>query len=285
MTEKRNHGLSAAAKLTPPNKMKHHVVIEKKVGETPLMALNAWKTANPMYKSVSASYAGRLDPMASGKLLILLGDECKRQKKFTNLDKEYEIEMLLDVGSDTGDALGLVQYSDSKSTINTEQLKAVLRAEKGTHLRQYPHFSSKTVNGKPLFLHALEGTLDDISIPKHDERIYRIKERRITHISSKTLVARIDEFLAKVPTSDQPSKQLGADFRIKAVRASWEALFAEAGERSFVVLTLRVACGSGTYMRSFAGRIGEALGTNALALSINRTKIGKYWMGWWLKQY
>lgn len=46
--------------------MKRFVVLEKPTGETPLMAIKRWKIANPEYSEVPASYAGRLDPMASG---------------------------------------------------------------------------------------------------------------------------------------------------------------------------------------------------------------------------
>ncbi|TSC71134.1 MAG: tRNA pseudouridine55 synthase [Parcubacteria group bacterium Gr01-1014_49] len=265
--------------------MKKRVVIEKCVGETPLMALQRWKQVNPAYKSVPASYAGRLDPMARGKLLVLLGEECKKQKAYTGLDKEYEIEVLLDAGSDTGDALGLVKYAHKETRMGQGALREALRAELGTHLRAYPQFSSKTVGGKPLFLHALEGGISAINIPKHEEHIYRIKVQEIATISSAALAVRLHEFLARVPKSSEPSKLLGADFRIGDVRASWERLFAEAGERNFTVISLRIACGSGTYMRSFAGRIGETLGTQGLALSINRTRIGTYWKGWWIKSF
>ncbi|NNM83934.1 hypothetical protein HKL94_01825 [Candidatus Parcubacteria bacterium] len=265
--------------------LKRKLIIEKNVGDTPLMAIQKWKRENPAYEQVPASYAGRLDPMARGKLLVLLGEECKRQESYTNLDKEYDLEVLLDVGSDTGDALGLVAYSHKETSLERDTLKAVLQAEIGTHQRPYPHFSSKPVNGKPLFLHTLEGMIGEVNIPEHEERTYRIKKQRVTRISTDALSARVKNFLAKVPKSEQPSKQLGADFRVTEVRASWEALLTEAGQRTFAVLSLRVACGSGTYMRALAGRIGKALGTRALALSINRTKIGIYWKGWWIKQF
>lgn len=265
--------------------MKRRVIIEKLVGETPLAALGRWKEANPAYKELPASYAGRLDPMASGKLLVLLGEECKRQKAYTKLDKEYEIEVLLDAGSDTGDALGLVEYAGKETRVERGALRKALRAELGVHVCAYPQFSSKTVGGKPLFLHALLGGISAINIPEHKEHIYRIKVQDISTISSEALAVRINEFLARVPKSGEPSKLLGADFRIEDVRASWEKLFSEAGQRTFTVLSLRVSCGSGTYMRSLAGRIGQALGTRGLALSINRTKIGTYWMGWWVRSF
>ena len=286
--------------------MKRFVVLEKKVGETPLAALEAWKRAHPEYTNMSASYAGRLDPMASGKLLILLGEECKKQAHYTGLDKEYEVEILLDIGSDTGDALGLVTPFEKETAIPARRrLAGILRGEEGKHVRAYPQFSSKTVNGKPLFLHTLEGNIHTIDIPTHEERIYHIQYRGSTLTSERALRARIDTFLEKVPTSNEPSKVLGADFRINAVRSSWQKIlpFASASggqqekhshilenlrmlhERNFVILKLKVVCGTGAYMRSLAGRLGEALGTKGLALSIHRTKIGTYWNGLWLRQF
>lgn len=266
--------------------MKRCVVIDKKVGETPLTALNEWKEQNPEYKNVPASYAGRLDPMASGKLLVLLGEECKRQKEYTKLDKEYVIEVLLDVGSDTGDALGLVEYSGKKTPVdNFSRLGEILRSEEGSHVRKYPIFSSKTVAGKPLFLYALEGTISNIEVPVHEELLYKIKFLGVTSLSNSELSARIGDFLTRVPCSTEPSKALGADFRIDEVRRSWDSLLESTRECNFAVISLRVTCGSGTYMRSLAPRIGEELGTRALALSIHRAKIGVYRWGFWIRQY
>lgn len=248
------------------------------------MAVSSWKKEHPDLAELPASYAGRLDPMASGKLLVLFGDECKKQKQYTGLDKEYEVEVLLDIGSDTGDALGIVSASGRETRVDEKVLRELLKSEVGAHERAYPAYSSKTVNGKPLFLYALEGKLGEIEIPTHEEKIYRISLLHMNRISSVELRTRIDEFLSLAPTSDEPSKQLGADFRIKAVRESWNTALADE-QRSYMVVRLRIACASGTYMRSLAGRIGEALGTKALALSIHRTKIGKYWKGVWWRVY
>jgi tRNA pseudouridine55 synthase len=52
------------------------------------------------------------------------------------------------------------------------------------------------------------------------------------------------------------------------------------GERKTLALffppELRVICGSGTYMRSIADSLGREVGIPALALSIKRTKVGKW---------
>jgi tRNA pseudouridine55 synthase len=264
--------------------MRRYITLDKKRGETPLAAIVAWKAAHQEYKDIPASYAGRLDPMATGKLLVLFGDECKQQNQYTGMDKEYEIEVLLDIGSDTGDALGIVSASPKETTVDAVSLNAALSTEKGAHVRPYPAYSSKTVNGKPLFLHTLEGNLSNIVIPEHVERIYGINFLGISLLSSQELEKRVEEFLALVPMTEEPSKALGKNFRIDAVRESWKNVFT-LPNRSYAVLRLRVTCASGTYMRSLAGRIGASLGATALALSIHRSKIGRYRFGFWIKQY
>ncbi|MSU74340.1 hypothetical protein EXS57_01005 [Candidatus Kaiserbacteria bacterium] len=269
--------------------MKRCVVLHKNIGQTPLMVLHEWKRQNPTYAEVPVCYAGRLDPMASGKLLILLGEECKRQRVYSDLDKEYEIEVLLDIGSDTGDVLGLPMYAERETTVH-KNIVDLLHKEQGAHMRAYPVFSSKTVRGKPLFLHALEGTLGDIGVPEHIESIYTIELQSLFSISAHQLEARILSLLEQVPHTDEPSKRLGEDFRVGAIRAQWKSLFEITQEREFTVLRLKVICASGTYMRSLAGRIGKSLQSKALALSITRTQIGKYvplWrgMGWWSRTY
>jgi len=269
--------------------MKRFVVLDKGVGETPLGAIQEWKKRNPAYANVSASYAGRLDPMASGKLLVLLGNECKRQRVYTGLDKEYEIEVLLDLGSDTGDVLGLSEYAVKETYPDASAVAATIHSEHGTHTQAYPIFSSKTVAGKPLFLHALEGTLSDIEVPTHPERIYSIHHQSSYRIPASELKTKISALLDRVPRTTEPSKRLGEDFRIDSIRARWESLFKTMPKRDFAVLRLRVVCASGTYMRSLAGRIGTSLGTTALALSIKRTKIGTFiplWKtGFWTRTY
>lgn len=253
-----------------------YVVIHKQRGETPLEAIARWRTAYPDLASLPASYAGRLDPMAEGKLLVLLGAECRRQDDYIGLDKEYDVEVLLDFSTDTGDALGLPAYASTETHPSRHEVREALRAQLGTQTVPYPAFSSKTVGGKPLFLYALEGTLDTISIPTHEETIYRIRMLGAMRVSRTLLRHRLEEALAVVPRSDDPSKELGADFRQDVIRAGWRTLLTSLPEREFTILTLRVTCGSGTYMRTLAERLGTALSTTALALSIKRTRIGRY---------
>lgn len=263
--------------------MRSWIVLHKEVGETPLVALERFRRAQQLDARTPLAYAGRLDPMASGKLLVLIGDECKRQDAYLGLDKEYEIEILVGVGSDTGDALGLVKPDNRPLVEDAHAIHRALTSEVGTFERAYPHYSSKTVNGVPLFLHALRGTLDEIAVPTHAETIHTAKVLSREHISTEDLRSRVEVYLSNVPRSSDPRKELGKDFRIEDVRASWEEVLTE--EREYHIIHARIVCGSGVYMRTLAQRVGEKLGTSALALSIKRTRIGKYWHGLWIRSY
>jgi len=266
-----------------------HIVLHKARGLTPLETIAAWRAEAAIPADVPTSFAGRLDPMAEGKLLVLIGEECKRQREYTKLDKEYVVEVALGVSTDTGDVLGIPSVSTPLPTPTSAHVRRSLLKERGIHEHAYPVFSSKTVSGKPLFLYALEGTLHTIEIPKHKENLYSLKLEDVRTYSVDEFRTRIEAGLSHTPTSDEPSKALGADFRIGTIRPAWENLLAQRSE-PFTVLSIRVACGSGTYMRTLAERIGASLGTSACALSIRRTRIGRYIKlplntGFWLQDY
>ena len=133
-------------------------IIEKELGESPLQALERFRASDPRLADVPLTYAGRLDPMAEGKLLVLIGEECKRKEEYLRLDKEYAFEILFGVSSDTGDVLGMPEACGLPPLKEDEVLKAA-EGMTGGHRLPYPAFSSKPVGGKPLFEHALGGRL------------------------------------------------------------------------------------------------------------------------------
>lgn len=254
-----------------------YVLLEKAVGQTPLEVVEFWRSSQgDSLKGIPLAYAGRLDPMASGTLLILIGDECKNQAAYHGLDKTYTIEVLFGTESDTGDVLGHVGEVAKKVTEVTE-LESAIAAYTGTVEFPYPVFSSRTVQGKPLHTWALEGRLDEIIIPKKQSNIYSLA---VLSLITRTREAIYDEVITKIgllPTVTDPKKAIGNDFRRQTVLASWE-VFRTAGKDSdvFSIATLRCTCSSGTYMRTLAEQLGKKIGSSGLAYSIHRNTIGKF---------
>ncbi len=248
--------------------MKKIILLNKKEGETPLEALEAFRRKNKEYKDVPMTYAGRLDPMASGLLLILAGEETKNKDKYLNLDKEYEFEVLFGFSTDTYDILGKVQHSHILENVGmsdmSENIKTTLKKFKGDIVQQYPAYSSKTVNGKPLFAYAREGV--EIEAPSREVTVKDLKLKNLKTITGSKLLKDVEKRISKV----------GGDFRQKEILKVWKKELGKKEKNKFLLGFFTIKCTSGTYVRTIANSLGEELGVPALAYSIKRTRLGKW---------
>lgn len=265
-----------------------YATIEKAVGETPLVTAERLRKNLNIPEHIPLAYAGRLDPMASGKLLILIGDECKKQKEYHSFDKEYRVEILLGAQSDTGDVLGLIQPFVIPRITETN-IQSVLTSLRGEISLPYPHFSSKTVRGKPLHVWALEGRLTEIEIPIQSSTMYRVQFNGLRLTSREEILKTIREKIETIPPVTDIRKALGADFRRDEVRLSWDT-FKVTCPAQLPIITATFIASSGTYMRSLSQLIGEKLGSSGLAYSIHRTTIGRYTplfgnIGFWTQKF
>lgn len=129
-------------------------------------------------------YAGRLDPMARGVLVLLVDDENKNRTQYEFFDKEYTFKCIFGLSTDTYDVLGLIQekageLSICSSSLSPEQFQQELQNHftthfLGKHFQLYPPYSSVRVKGKPLFQWAKEGKLDQVTIPGKNVEIHSI---------------------------------------------------------------------------------------------------------------
>lgn len=265
-----------------------YTTIEKTVGETPLVALERVRTKLNISSEIPLAYAGRLDPMASGKLLILIGDECKVQEKYHAFDKEYQVEILLGASSDSGDVLGLISNSEHQVVLKEDILR-VLKNHIGKIALPYPKFSSKTIKGKPLHTWTLENRLSEIEVPIKESTVHALRFVNLKTVLKSEILDTVRNKIETIPPVTDARKALGADFRREIVRESWDQ-FALKPQESYQILTITCIASSGTYMRSLGEKIASELKTTGLAYSIHRTKIGRYksfgkkW-GIWLKQF
>lgn len=252
--------------------------VGKRVGETPLMALERYRAVQQIPARIPIAYAGRLDPMASGTLLLLLGEECKQQALYHKLDKAYRFSICFGCASDTGDILGrLLPYSRTAKLPTETQLERLARSVSGTTLSlPYPQYSSKPVQGKPLFRWALEDRLDEVTIPTRSMHVYRFSLERVRTRTLTQLAHFARVKIDTLPKTTEPSKALGADFRRDAVQADWARLAASAPETRVTIAAFRAVVQSGTYIRALAPYLGELLHTPALATHIHRTTVGRF---------
>ena len=270
------------------------LVIYKNAGETPLEALGRMKNEHKEWANLPITYAGRLDPMAEGLLLVLVGEECLKKDEYLALSKEYEVEVLFGFATDTFDLLGKVTSSENEgeyivqgslaqavepSRANFQQkimcadgnnisseFSKIISGFTGKFRQAYPPYSSRTVNGKPLWEWAREGRLSEIEIPTHEVFVEKIEIKNAGSISGKKLLHKIETDIGKVK----------GDFRQEEILNEWRSLLKDREGDEFQTVTLIINCGSGTYVRAIAHELGLALGTPALAMNIKRTKIGDF---------
>lgn len=247
--------------------MERVILLNKQLGLSPLQAIHRLQVQYPQYSTVKLGYAGRLDPLAEGLLLLLVGEENKRKKQYEGLPKTYEFEVLFGVATDTYDTLGIItDTSKQPPVINTQQVAPLLPAFLGKQMQPYPPFSSRTVQGKPLYKWAREGKLHEITVPEREIELFSLSLLPATSLSNKNLEHIVMERIQTVR----------GGFRQAEIRSSWQDFFATSPLLRFPLLKLRVHCSSGTYVRSLAHNFGKHLGIPALALSITRTTIGPY---------
>ena len=93
--------------------------LEKPLGLSPLDLIQSLPQEGHKY-----SFAGRLDPMARGKMIVLQDEECKNQDLYCGLDKTYEFSILYGFQTDTYDVLGLWKQNPTLdlSTIQLENI-------------------------------------------------------------------------------------------------------------------------------------------------------------------
>jgi tRNA pseudouridine55 synthase len=244
-----------------------YLILTKKEGETPLECLKRFRMENREYETVKMTYAGRLDPLAYGQLLVLVGEECKNKDKYLGLNKTYRVKVLFGVVTDTHDVLGLV---NSSSRHCEEALRRgnpgivdVIKSFIGKFTQDYPDYSSKTIGGKAMFVLAKLGLLKDVDKPTKEVEIFDIKFLGRENIPPKILQ---QEIIRKIGL-------VSGDFRQKEILTGWDKFFAEDKLDNLEILEILVHCSSGTYMRSLADDIGKKLGCKALAWEIERTGI------------
>lgn len=127
---------------------------------------------NPKRK-IKVGHAGTLDPLATGLMLILVGDYCKRAQEFSKLDKSYAVTALLGQTSTTGDAEGQKQpVSDRQPSL--AEVKTALQRFMGPIQQTPPAYSAVKINGQRAYKLARAGQA--VKIEPRTVTIYDITE-------------------------------------------------------------------------------------------------------------
>jgi len=220
----------------------------KPLGLTPLQALDRLRQKWPKYATAKLSYAGRLDPLAEGVMLVVVGEETKNKDKYLKLDKVYEFETLFGFATDTHDLMGKIVAIGKAETKGQPPYDLLV----GPRRQEYPKYSSPKIAGKKSFSKLVN--------------IYKAKVLGTYQVTGRELGLIIKSRIGLVD----------GDFRQKAILARWQKALKGKNAVRFGVSRIRLAVSSGTYIRLIADGLGKKLHCPSLAFSIKRTKVGRY---------
>jgi tRNA pseudouridine55 synthase len=171
------------------------LLIDKPAGITSFDIIRALRRQTGVRK---IGHAGTLDPLATGLMLMLFGEACKKASQLSGLDKAYEAEITLGFNSTTGDAEGeLNKISDREPSLDEVQLN--LSKFMG-EIEQIPsQYSAIKIKGKAAYKYARKGqaveipsrkvTIHDLSLQSFEYPKLKVEAR----VSSGTYIRTLAE--------------------------------------------------------------------------------------------
>lgn len=214
------------------------ILVYKKKGKT---SRNVVENISKKYK-VKAGHIGTLDPMAKGLLPVLVGNTCKLSKYLMEHDKTYLVEM--------------------KFGYNTETLDI-----EGEILEEDKSFRENNIVDNEFFDMIIIAMKKELGTKKQIPPIYSAKK-----LNGKKLyeIAREDKEKA-IEMAKEKAKEITIynmyDISLKEL---WD------NNPKDIVLSFKVECSSGTYIRSLVRDIAENMGTIAIMTDLRRIAVGNY---------
>lgn len=124
-------------------------------------------------KTKKIGHTGTLDPLATGVLVVCVGQGLKLVELLTNHDKEYIAKIRLGIETDTLDITGNVLKSEQIRNYSKEEVEGVLKRFVGKLKQTVPKYAAIKVDGKKLYEYARNG--EEVELPVRDIEIYDLK--------------------------------------------------------------------------------------------------------------
>lgn len=209
--------------------------------------LLARKTGN---KKIKVGHAGTLDPLATGLLILCVGEYTKRIEEFQAMPKTYTGTITLGA---TTPSFDLEKAPDT--FFPTDHLsKAVLENAKqqflGDILQVPPIFSAVKVDGRRLYKNARTG--QEVEMP-----------HRPVRVDSFELLGGLRPVVPGLETSVIASKK-------------GSPIMLHPDYPGGLQIDFKVVCSKGTYIRSLANDLGQAAGSGAYLSGLRRTETGGF---------
>ena len=259
-------------------------------------------------KNLKVGHAGTLDPLATGVLLVCIGNACKRAQELQDHDKEYIARIRFGATTPSYDLEKEVDRTFPFEHITREAVQASLPAFLGEQEQVAPLFSAKSVDGVRAYELArkLYKSCHSESSSCHSERseesvfdatamdILQRNRIVISELELLEFVAGRDTLPEACPPPDKgrgrgplPQAVGGAgaerseaessgSVSLPVTTASSRIHVADTSALGLPEAVIRISCSKGTYIRAFARDLGEALGSGAHLSGLIRSRSGSF---------
>ena len=111
------------------------LLFDKKIGETMDEMIRRFRQEHCIGDKIKIAYAGRLDPLAFGKIIILTDKDIYDKEKYCGKDKTYTCWIVQDIQTDTYDIMGKITGENIWEPVYND-------VEDLEYEQQYPMYSS-----------------------------------------------------------------------------------------------------------------------------------------------
>jgi tRNA pseudouridine(55) synthase len=245
--------------------MDMNAIVIKSAGYTMNQLIDEYKkTCDPRITKIC--FAGRLDPMARGNVLLLFNDECKKVEKYNMMKKTYEFKIIIGLQTDSDDPMGIIQ--NIQSDMNIEEINNIaLSLNKminiGAFNQKFHIYSSKCVNGLPMW-HYVKNKINLIEeeIPQHLVSIYNYE---IGLLEQYDYLEWKDSIINQINTID-----IKCDFNQKYIINQWNQINKF---KQLYAIPIKLNVSTGFYVRQFVRDLSQIIKVPLLTYDINRTKL------------
>lgn len=205
----------------------------------------------------SVGHTGTLDPLASGLMIVLLGEATKLSSFFTEKNKSYFVEAALGLETESLDITGPITYQTNEGDFDAQDFlkkysifeSALLENLSGEKEYEIPLYSAKKINGTRLYelAHADEKIEE---LPKKMMSFFNIQSQaEFAHsaMDLKEWVKSLEIRKEKFPHDERLKKEL-------------ELLCMNAPVlESSLKLRFSIECSKGSFIRSWVQKLGQEL--------------------------
>ncbi|MCA9612842.1 MAG: tRNA pseudouridine(55) synthase TruB [Myxococcales bacterium] len=148
------------------------LVVDKPPGMTSHDVVSRVRRA---FRTRAVGHAGTLDPMATGVLVVAIGEATKLVPWLTADDKSYDATLRLGTATDSLDADGAVTETASVPELTRDEIRDAANAFLGPHAQRAPAVSAIKVDGVRLHARARRGEV--VEPPLRDVVLHEVAIR------------------------------------------------------------------------------------------------------------